>query len=44
MPYFIYVGKILEDLRVEVAVGVGKEADAGHGGIVMIILEKTKVQ
>jgi hypothetical protein len=31
MPYFINVIEVFEYLRIEVAVGVGKEADAGHG-------------
>ena len=31
MPYFIYVVKVPEDLWIEVSVGVGEEADAGHG-------------
>jgi hypothetical protein len=33
MPYFINVFEVFEYLRIEVAVGVGEEADAGHGTI-----------
>jgi hypothetical protein len=33
MPYFIAVREVCEDLRIEEAVGVGEEADAGHEGI-----------
>jgi hypothetical protein len=30
MPYFVNVFEVFEYLRIEVAVGVGEEADAGH--------------
>jgi hypothetical protein len=33
MPYFVNVFEVFEYLRIEVAVGVGEEADAGHGGM-----------
>jgi hypothetical protein len=33
MPYFVNVFKVFEHLRIEVAVGVGEEADKGHGNL-----------
>jgi hypothetical protein len=33
MPYFVNVFEVFKHLRIEVAVGVGEEADAGHGTI-----------